>query len=311
MVPLDGSIVGEHALPIAVDIARRAGAALHFVHVHALDLSVLAEFPSGEPLDMAIQEAERAYLASVAARVAANWDGPVTTALCEGTIATALHDYVLEQGIDLVVMTTHGRGGIVRAWLGNIADTLVRTLPVPVLLAHPHNEAPELQRAPAIAHILVPLDGSPLGEQVLEPALALGGEELRAITLLHTVEPIALSYMGLGYGEPIQRAQKDSEEAAYHYLELVAERIRRPGLTVLIRVEIGAPAPSTLYYAGSHDIDMIALATHGRGGIARFALGSIADKVARGTSLPVLLYHPNAQRTPADAHATHEEHAVV
>jgi nucleotide-binding universal stress UspA family protein len=292
LVPLDGSALGEQALPVAIDIARRTGSALHLVHIHVLDLSVLADFPADQPLDEAIQESEQAYLRTVAQRIAASYDGPVVFALREGLIADALHDYALEHAVDLVVLTSHGRGGLARAWLGNTADTLVRTLTVPVLLVRAQEEPTNWRRAPKIAHILVPLDGSALSEQALEPALALGGKGLTKITLLHTIVPIALDYMGLGYGEPIQRAQRDSVTAAEQYLERVAQRVSRPGLTVETYVEIGAPAPSTLHYATDHNVDLIALATHGRSGIARFALGSVADKLARSATLPVLLYRP-------------------
>jgi nucleotide-binding universal stress UspA family protein len=304
LVPLDGSVFGEHALPIAVGIARRTGATLHLVHVHAFDLSALADLPGDQPLDEAIQESERAYLASVVQRVAAIWDGSVITVLRDGIIATALHDYALAQQVDLVVLTSHGRGGIARAWLGNTADTLVRTLPIPVLLVRPLHEAVDLADVPSIQHILVPLDGSPLAEQVLGPALALSAGTLTTLTLLHTVEPLVLSYMTLDYSGTIQRVQQDAEAVAQTYLERVAEQIRRPGLLVITHVEVGPPAPSTLHYAETHNVDLIALATHGRRGLARLALGSIADKVSRSASLPVLIYRPVHQAEHADAKHT-------
>jgi nucleotide-binding universal stress UspA family protein len=292
LVPLDGSTLGEQALPHALGIARRAGATLHLVHVHTMDLSVLAEFPSDKPLDDAIQKAELAYLDTAVTRIAATWDGAVNMALRDGVIVTALHDYALEHTIDLVVLTSHGRGGIVRAWLGSTADLLVRTLSVPVLIVRPQDKPPNLWLSPNIEHILVPLDGSPLGEQVLGPALDVGGDALRTLTLLHTVEPIAPEYMGLGYGEVMQRVQRETEERSRHYLAQVAARLHGPGLMVHTHVEVGAPASSALYYAEANGVDLIALATHGRGGLARFVIGSIADKVARGAHLPVLLYHP-------------------
>src|SRR5436305_1920408 len=124
LVPLDGSPFGERALPLALNIARRASATLQIVHVHDTGTPRLRgrTLPVDAKLDSRSRMDERTYLAEVSQRLASVWDGPITTALLEGPVAATLLDHVTANGTDLVVMTTHGRGGFSRLFLGNIAD---------------------------------------------------------------------------------------------------------------------------------------------------------------------------------------------
>jgi nucleotide-binding universal stress UspA family protein len=160
MVPLDGSPFAEQALPWAIAIARKTRARLRLGMVH--------QSPSPPPLDeaagllyarleLALMKSQREYLRRIASRIRA--EGPIqtATALLQGVPAPALGRYAGEIGVDLVIMTTHGRGGIQRAWLGSVADQLVRSLEIPMLLIRPtEGEAPE----PGVEQIVVPLDGS-------------------------------------------------------------------------------------------------------------------------------------------------------
>src|SRR5438067_676921 len=93
-------------------------------------------------------------------------------------------------GADLVVMTTHGRGPLGRLWLGSVADALVRDLAMPLLLVRPQETAPDFKREPLLKHLLLPLDGSPLAEQMLEPAVALGTLMEADYTLLRVIKPV-------------------------------------------------------------------------------------------------------------------------
>src|SRR4051794_37061349 len=122
LVPLDGSPFGERALPLALNIARRASATLQLVHVHDTDTPRLRgrPLPVDSERDSHSRMDERVYLAEVSQRLAPTWDGPTTTALLEGPVAATLLDHVTSSGVDLVVMTTHGRGGFSRLFLGNI-----------------------------------------------------------------------------------------------------------------------------------------------------------------------------------------------
>jgi nucleotide-binding universal stress UspA family protein len=143
---------------------------------------------------------------------------------------------------------------------------------------------------PLLEHVLVPLDGSALAERVLGPALDLVRSWEGRCTLLRVVEASPPPTAGRS-NRP--RSPQPEQEAAREYLEKIAGRLRDEGVSVRTRVVV-APhaAPVILEEVQRQRGDFIALATHGRGGLRRMLLGSIADKVIRGASTPVLVYRP-------------------
>jgi nucleotide-binding universal stress UspA family protein len=296
LVPLDGSPLGEHVLPVACGIARRCAATLQLVHVHTVTVSpsMDGERAIDSTHDAQCRAREWDYLNDLAQRLAAAEEISVTAKLIEGAlIADALHDHAIAIGADLVVMTTHGRGLLSRAWLGSVADAFVRRAPLPVLLVRPDAGEPPLAVEPVFRHVLVPLDGSTLAEQILPFATALSVPAETTYTLLQVVEPVVLGYAPYAYAVGLdQRVLDQTREAARAYLESIAEGLRAQGAQVRTVVVVGAPALGILDYVSDHRADLIALETHGRGGLARLLLGSVADKVVRGAHTPVLLHRP-------------------
>src|SRR5262249_20641323 len=141
LVPLDGTPFGEHALPLAVSVARRSGAALHLVRVHLPTVSVEGPVLLDASRDQQDQEREPVCLAEVAARVTARAPGlSVDTQLLEtakaGLLADALLQDAVKVGADLIVLSSHGRTGLARWWLGNVADDLLHRTSLPLLLVH-------------------------------------------------------------------------------------------------------------------------------------------------------------------------------
>ena len=295
LVPLDGSQFGEQALPLARAIACQTSATLHLVHVHVISvpISVDAIPVFDEALDAQDRAREQEYLDDLARRLSAGGALRVTTAVLDDPIATALQTYAASHDVDLVVVTTHGRGAFSRFWLGSVADTLVRCAPMPILLLRPRQTPPDLDQMPEMKHILVPLDGSALAERILPPATALGAVTNAAFTLLQVVPPEAAGYET---DWPTARTEagmlRTIQAGAQTYLDRVAECLGAQSLGVHTAVLSGQTAPAILEYAHSHAVDLIALATHGRSGAARILLGSIADKIVRGATTPVLLYRP-------------------
>lgn len=296
LVPLDGSSFGEHALPTALALARRGAMRIALVHVH--QLVVPAPAPAGGALydpgvDALIREEEEAYLADIAHRLAAVWDGPITQTLLEAPIAEGLCRYAEEINTALIVLSTHGRGGIARAWLGSVADRLLRQSPVPILVVHPGEAPPDLSAEPPIHHILIPLDGSPLAEQAVELAVWLGRLMHARYTLLRVVEPVIRGFLIDGAEPTIDvEAQEAAWQRATDYLADVAARLRARGLTVTPEVHVGRPATEITECALARGVNLIAMTTHGRGGVARLLIGSVADKVLRGATLPLLVHRP-------------------
>ena len=300
LVPLDGSTFGEHALPLALTIARRAQAKLQVVHVHIPLLSFDTTMGYESGVDEHIRQQEQAYLDSVVQRLASVTTVSITTALLQGQVVDALHEHAQTTGVDLIVMTTHGRGPLSRLWLGSIADELIRRAPAPLLLLRPQEGAPDLTKERLLRKILIPLDGSALAEQILEPALALGAPLEADYTLLRVTRPMLPLYPeafattavepGHAMRQQMQQLHEQVKGEAQTYLDGVAERLRGRSHRVQTRVASGEqPAAVILDAANTCGSDLIALETNARRGMSRLLLGSVADKVLRGAVMPVLV----------------------
>ena len=308
LVPLDGSPLGEHALPLACDLARRCGATLRLVHVHALSPTpILVEHEPviDENLVSRALEHEQLYMQQIKSKLCAAigtdveiavevLDRPLTSVVNE-PLARFLAAYTATLKPDLVVMTTHGYGGFSRFWLGSVADTLIRMSHVPILLLRPSDSLPDFARPPLLKRMLIALDGSPLAEQILPPAFALGSALKADYTLLRVVEPFVLpGYRPLGeMYPPSLQATQAAQTHAQNYLERIAQSRQTNGGKIQTRVALAAqPASAILVDAQQHNSDLIALTTHARSGLQRLLLGSVADKVLHGATTPVLIYRP-------------------
>jgi nucleotide-binding universal stress UspA family protein len=293
VVPLDGSPFAEHALPCAARMAREFGAKLCLVHVHVpMPAAHLFEVPL---LTEASFEAEtekhvRDYLAETADRLKAE-GVDVETSYTNGRVVPELRAALERHAADLVVMTTHGRGGLVRFWIGSTADQLVRETRVPTLLLRPGEDEAADVAPPPFQRILVTLDGSAEAEQILPHAISLGAPGCTDVRLLRIVSPIVpLVYPG----NRTKGERTDGlETQALSYLGGIATRLEGSGARVTVDVIANVnPATAILEYAELERIELIAMATHGRTGVQRLLIGSVADKVMRGAFRPILLLRP-------------------
>ena len=302
MVPLDGSTFAEHALPVALGLARACGGRVHLAQAHeppSIPASPDILMPYDGEWDRSIRDNEKSYLDSMANRVSERAGVTVRTELLEGVPAMALATYAREMELDLIVMTTHGRGGLSRLWLGSVADGVVRRSGVPVLLMRPTDEDVDYEARLSPNHILVPLDGSTLSRGIIEPAAWLGSLTGARFTLLRVTVPVPV-LRGPGPMSEDGFAAKlivEQEQHAQAYLDGVASGLRSRGHEVETAiVNHVAPAAAILEFAAENAVDVVAIATHGRGGWTRLALGSVADKVLRGSVMPVMLYRPRAAK---------------
>lgn len=295
LVPLDGSSFGEHALAPAIGLARRFDASLELVHVHEVAPAVYME---GVPqLDTSLEldgiEHDRHYLESARDRVAA-LGLPVRTSLLDGPTVAALVEHLQRTGCDLIVMTTHGRGPLSRAWLGSVADGLARHSDLPLLMIRPDPDRddgrPPLEPAPPLRRALVPLDGSPEAERVTEHALRLIGPERGEILFLHVVSPTLI----VG-GHVFELSEQRREELTAVARERIGDVVDRYAsrCETHLEVVVARDAARAILDAGtSAGADFIAMSTHGRGGLSRLLFGSVTDKVLRSSSLPLLVARP-------------------
>jgi len=213
----------------------------------------------------------------------------------EGRVVEALVERAHALRADSVVMTTHGRSGAQRMWLGSVADGLVRHLTIPILLVHPDAAEECRVDTSTIGRILVPLDGSELAEAILEPVSALARASDATLVLAHVIASSLLPGGTLPLG-PVDTARVRTQAEAY--LEGAAERVRAAGLQADVHlVERETPAAAIPEMADEVGADLIALATHGYGGLRRMVLGSVADKVLRASRRPLLVMRPREPGT--------------
>jgi nucleotide-binding universal stress UspA family protein len=290
IVPLDGSAFAETAIPAAAALARGLRGHLELVMVHSPALS--GPSPTAAlAQDARIRSFEEAYVIQKARSTADAADGPVASSVLDGPVAPTLIEHVRARKADLVVMTTHGRAGLSRFFLGSVADRLVRELHCPILLLPP--ESPQIPEPGAAARILIPLDGSALAASVLGRAAAVlpdaALELVRVVVLPATPLPPEA-----GWSVPSEILDEELSIAA-HYLEDVAATLRARGRVVHTRVlSHWSPAAAIADYAEERHCDLVALATRGESGLQRALLGSVADKIIRSARLPVLVWNPPA-----------------
>lgn len=307
LVPADGSSLSECAIPVACAIARRQQrASVEVVSVYAGPLDVLRGpgAPVRDPrYDADLAAGARSYVATLAERLAREAPDLSTCATAlEGPPAPTIVTRVREAPHDLVVMTTHGRSGASRLWLGSVADRVVRQCPVPVLLLRDVSAATPSERDPMWSDVVVPVDTDGASELLVSEAMALAGAGA-TLHLLHVVVPLRLlplpSSFALAAAEAPTQLPADilgaSRDAAQQHLSQMADTLRATGLQVRTYVRIHPnPAEAILDLAYEVHARLIAMATHGRHGPGRLLLGSVTDKVIRGATVPVLVRAPAA-----------------
>jgi nucleotide-binding universal stress UspA family protein len=295
LLPVDGSTFAEHALPYAAQAARDAGAELILTLVHVRTTPATTNLVLRDEIEeweSSHAEREMAYLNELVERAVREYGLAITPRLLSGDVVPTLEREVEQQQIDLVVMTTHGRAGLERAWLGSVADALVRHVDVPVLLVRPSDDEP-LGRddATGYRHVLVALDGSERAERCIAPALALAGDAA-AVTLLRVVSPpaaVASPYLPHAVRLTHDEQERRLAEAEAYLAEQRPAAAARAGTVRTAVLNDYHPARAILGFAAEHGVDLIALGTHGRAPVTRLVMGSVSDKVARAAAVPVLI----------------------
>jgi nucleotide-binding universal stress UspA family protein len=297
LVPLDGSPLAEQIIPLALDIARAARSKVRLVLVHQ------SPPPPMDPLsaqlyvsiDLDMRKVERDYLNTLMARLRKSSGLQISSVMMDGPAGPTLVKYVQDMGADLVAMTTHGRGGLRGAWLGSVADHLIRSLKIPVIVVRAREGTGALAGAPKIREILVPLDGSPFAEAAIAPASAIAALFGAELLLVQVVWPLSAGNLlpvpfPSGYDTEVMGVQRKETQ---DYLDGLVNDLRERDVTVRATVVVGHNvAEALLDLAHQQRIDLVAIATHGRGGVQRLLLGSVADKLIRGAGPPVLVVRP-------------------
>lgn len=290
LVPLDGSRLAEAVLPIAARLGKACHASVLLLHV--LERGAPAAV-HGERHLQALDEAE-AYLAEVAAGLRAQGVTVETHAheVPEGHVPRSIAAHAGEEGADLILITTHGSGGLQQLLFGSVAQQVLGQTTVPVLLTRPSAEIAPPAFEPK--RILVPLDRTQFAERALGPAVDIArllGASVHLVTVVPTVGTTTGELQAVAQVLPTSlRAALDlQEEESAEYLEGVAAHLRAQGVPVTTEVRRGETAASLAQEAGEPDVGLVVLATHGRAGMRAAFAGSIADRLLDHTHIPILL----------------------
>jgi nucleotide-binding universal stress UspA family protein len=295
MVPTDGSGFDREAIRVALRVAELSKAEVRLVRVHSTGAFFgMESSPEAATVSVKVLEQERdriqSELYALAAECRSTTDAEIGVALEDGPVPDALQSYASRNRVDLIVISSHGRGGIARLSLGSVTDLLIRRTAIPVLVVKPPTsylkpEADELFRT-----IVVPLDGSSLAEQILPDAVALAKLGQVQIRLLHVLASRRSAGKAMRGHEPWW--WDEDVVAAKAYLFRTAAKLPEGILTTTDVVFGENIAEAIVDYGGREKATLIAIATHGRSGILRALRGSVADVVTRTSRTSMLVLRP-------------------
>lgn len=303
IVPLDGSQLAEQALPAARMFAALLGARLHLLRVVTDDMAEPVESEQAmlsqyaDPLTTthtrghtALERAHRHaddYL-QYEAHCLEQAGFPTKYGVCGGDPAQLIADFAASEHASLIAMTTHGYSGLQRFTLGSVASKVVQASRVPVLLLRGSGHWRVLAHTPR--RIIVPLDGSEHARAALPFALDIARLAGAELVLFQAIAPLAADSPGL---LPILTEEDyRCEQTALHKLNYERAQFSTPDVVTSSLVTFGEPAPQIAQVATWQQADLIVMATHGRSGVARWALGSVADAVLHTSEVPLVLIRP-------------------
>jgi nucleotide-binding universal stress UspA family protein len=282
VVPLDGSAAAEAALAYAELIPSRRVRLLSVEPDAAPPLAV--EEPVWGAWRSHREREVRAFLER-AAEPLRRQGRVVETVVAFGDPAGEI--VAAATPADLIVMGSHGRGAGDRLRFGSVADRVARHAAAPTLVVR---GGARPAAAPPLERLVGPLDGSPLAERALPVAAALAGDLGRPVHLIRVVDVDALRaavQAGTHAAAAYARSQEVVCRQAEEYLAAQAQHLRDRDLAATTELRTGPPAAELL--AAIQPGDLVVLTTHGRGGLRRWLLGSVAEKLVRLAAAPVLL----------------------
>lgn len=278
----------------ALDWAQRVAAAheARLVLVHAMPAPAVAGTAAPEFVTLPAEVYEeqerqaRTLLEERAARAQAA-GVPSDIRLPMGAPSASILDAIEEDQAGLVVLGTRGQTGLTRAFLGSVAAHVIRDAPCPVLTIPPAGAATDRP----LRRLLVPTDFSSDADGAVDAALRLAGpiaEEMK-IVLLHVWRlPVIFSPWAT---LPMESLERGAAEDARRRLEEAAQSLTSRGFEVEIRQRQGEPADVIDREATELDVDLVAMGTHGRSGLSRVFLGSVAERTLPTAPCPVLTVH--------------------
>lgn len=278
LVPLDGSDAAEFAIPYATDLARKYDAELIL-----LTIAYFAPQPAEGPESFIQSGLRREH--RIAEQLRTEGIRAQELTIEQNNPPNTIFNFVASQQISVIVMSTQGRSGMVRWLFGHNLEHVLSTLPVPLLLVRP-----------AYEKIVVPLDGSRWSESAIRQAADIARAHNAELILLHVYQSPASSYTDqlalAGQQYMVDRQYEQMRE------QLVSLRngLRREGLRAREQIiRSHNPAQAICEFVEAEEgVSMVVMSTHGRTGLARWLVGSVAQNVIKNVRCPVKLVHPDA-----------------
>jgi nucleotide-binding universal stress UspA family protein len=291
LVPLDGSELAEIAIPYAEELAGKFGSKVILLNVRK---------PSEDPNNPELEAYLKEMIAIVEQDIKKSPDLPLGEKVKVESVTIGLSgllthpaeeilNYTEKKNISLIIIATHGRTGIKRWALGSVAEKVVRASTKPILLVRANIDG---HKKISLSNILVPLDGSKQSETLLPYIKNLASELKSKIILLHVITQPYQIYTGTeGVVEVCYTREelKMKRVDAKNYLERLGRLCIGKGIIFSTQVRVGEAAEEIIKLAEKHNIDLVAMSTHGRSGFSRWEHGSIADKVLHAGNTPLLL----------------------
>lgn len=295
VVPLDESEVSETALPVAKAFATDSGAAVLLVSV----VDVSTEFAAwlGDSSDAEDLQREQARTQEYLNGIASRFDGSdVQTVVRTGRPEVEILDVVDQAADPIIVMSSHGRSGFNRVLVGSVANRIVSGSHCPVVVVRASDDGEPVPDIRTIDTVLVPLDGSSFAEQALDVVQSTLSSKTLQIHLVRVPETVTWAtspgMTGAASYQMVETYMEASTEEAKAYLTEVANRLKERGHTVNWEVRNGVIADEIAASADEHKVDLVVIATHGRTGFRRIVMGSVAERVLREASAPLMMVRP-------------------
>lgn len=299
LLPTDLSPNSEAAVPFAVALAKQSGATIHLFHAF--------EDEAGKALASGILIGASAWLASVhkqreqklrdfATNLATRTELDITHTCVHGHPAVEAVKFAAKIHADLIVISTHGRTGIPHLFLGSIAERILRLSPVPVLTVRPGENVPAVLRT-----ILVPTDFSENANAAIPYAVELAKQHGAKLILAHVVENSTYysdSTWSEGIGPDVEQWMEAIKAQGEKKLAETAARLAlEHDLVVTTELKCGNAHAKICAIAEKHKADLMVLSTHGYTGFSHLAHGSVAERVLRSCSMPMLSIRPSKLTT--------------
>lgn len=294
LVPLDGSPLALQAIPFALALAGPTGT---LVFTSIVPIPEAQRDQRGWALPMTEQDQDRitSRTSDYLREVEEEWVGgkkATHIVVSPGDPAEEILRIAAEEAVDLIVIASHSRGMLGRLRFGSVADRITRSSSIPVLVIRPQDGDPELEPR-RFGRFIVALDGSERAEKAVSVVRRLARETGDGVHLLSVIPDFdvqAVPSPWLGHSVStvdLGEVAIELERQMVDKLTRLADELNNEGVSTTFSVVTGDPF-QVIDEVARHD-DIIALTTHGRGGVERWALGSLAEKLVRHANAPVLI----------------------